>query len=84
MPTCYPNTGLILQKIFGRKLVSRESIGKLMMGSTRERIQDFKLGGGVLKKIVPSGGRREIFGVFRVNLNYIMYSKYIVVVHNGF
>ena len=25
------------------------------------RIQDFKLGGGALKKIVPSGGRREIF-----------------------
>ena len=25
------------------------------------RIQDFKLGGGVLKKIAPSGGRREIF-----------------------
>jgi hypothetical protein len=23
------------------------------------RIQDFKLGGGVLKKIAPSGGRRE-------------------------
>ena len=23
-------------------------------------------GGGALKKIVPSGGRREIFGVFRV------------------
>ena len=30
------------------------------------RIQDFKLGGGALKKIAPSGGRREIFGVFRV------------------
>ena len=57
MPTCYPNTGLILQKIFGRKLVSRESIGKLMMG----RIQDSKLG-GALKKIAPSGGRRENFG----------------------
>ena len=25
------------------------------------RIQDFKLGGGALKKIAPSGGRREIF-----------------------
>jgi hypothetical protein len=25
------------------------------------RIQDFKLGGGVLKKIAPSGGRREHF-----------------------
>jgi hypothetical protein len=24
------------------------------------RIQDFKLGGGALKKIAPSGGRREI------------------------
>jgi hypothetical protein len=31
------------------------------------RIQDFKLGGSALKKIAPSGGRREIlFGVFRV------------------
>ena len=29
------------------------------------RIQDFKLG-GALKNIAPSGGRREIFGVFRV------------------
>ena len=25
------------------------------------RIQDFKLGGGALKKITPSGGRRENF-----------------------
>ena len=25
------------------------------------RIQDFKLGGGAVKKIAPSGGRREIF-----------------------
>jgi hypothetical protein len=39
MPTCYPNTGLILQKIFGRKLVSRESIGKLMMGATQNESQ---------------------------------------------
>ena len=31
------------------------------------RIRDFKLGGGgALKKIAPSGGRRENFGVFRV------------------
>ena len=30
------------------------------------RIQDFKLGGGALKKIAPSGGRREKFGVIRV------------------
>jgi hypothetical protein len=29
------------------------------------RIQDFKLW-GALKKIAPSGGRRENFGVFRV------------------
>jgi hypothetical protein len=29
------------------------------------RIQDFKLG-GALKKIAPSGGRRENFGVFCV------------------
>jgi hypothetical protein len=31
------------------------------------RIQDFKLGGGgALKKIAPSRGKREIFYVFRV------------------
>ena len=30
------------------------------------RIQDFKLGGGALKKNASSGGRRENFGVFRV------------------
>jgi hypothetical protein len=30
------------------------------------RIQDFKLGGGALKIIAPSGGRRENFGIFRV------------------
>ena len=29
--------------------------------SEQGRIQDLKLGGGTLKKIVPSGGRREIF-----------------------
>ena len=29
-------------------------------------IQDFKLGGGALKKIAPSGGRPKFFGVFRV------------------
>jgi hypothetical protein len=28
------------------------------------RIQDFKLGGGALKKIAPSGGRCEIFWGF--------------------
>ena len=33
MPTSYPNTRLILQKIFGGKLVSRERIGKPMIGS---------------------------------------------------
>jgi len=27
--------------------------------SNQERIQDFKLGGGALKKIAPSGGGRE-------------------------
>ena len=32
MSTCYPNTGLILQKIFGEKLVSRESIGMWCTG----------------------------------------------------
>ena len=34
-------------------------------GQFQGRIQDFKLGGGgALKKIVPSGGRRENFWVF--------------------
>ena len=28
--------------------------------SNQERIQDFKLGGGALKRIAPSGGRRKI------------------------
>ena len=30
--------------------------------SIQGRIQDFKLGGGALKKIAPSGGRCENFG----------------------
>jgi hypothetical protein len=30
------------------------------------RIQDLKLGGGAPKKIAPSGGKREILGVFRM------------------
>jgi hypothetical protein len=35
--------------------------------SVQGRIQDFKLGGGgTLKKIAPSGGRRKHFGVFLV------------------
>jgi hypothetical protein len=34
--------------------------------SSTGRIQDFKLGGVHLKIIAPSGGRHEIFGVFRV------------------
>ena len=33
----------------------------IIMYMYQGRIQDFKLGGGVLKKIAPSGGRREIF-----------------------
>jgi hypothetical protein len=34
------------------------------------RIQDFKLGGGALKKIAPSGGRRENYlGLFRVKIH---------------
>jgi hypothetical protein len=33
MPTSFPNTRLILQKIIRGKLVSKESIGKPMMGS---------------------------------------------------
>jgi hypothetical protein len=36
------------------------------VNSIQGRIQDFKLGGGTLKKIAPSRGRHEIFGVFCV------------------
>ena len=32
-----------------------------LRGLLQERIQDFKLGGAHLKKIAPSGGRREHF-----------------------
>jgi hypothetical protein len=46
------------------------------------RIQDFKLGGGVRKKIVPSGGRRENFWGISCE-NYWSFMKlYIVVVYN--
>jgi hypothetical protein len=38
--------------------VIKESI---MVDLLQRRIQDFKLGGGALKKIAPSGGRREHF-----------------------
>jgi hypothetical protein len=34
---------------------------KFMNVGKQGRIQDFKLGGANLKKIVPSGGRREMF-----------------------
>jgi hypothetical protein len=40
--------------------------GTYNTGPLQGRIQDFKLGGGALKKIAPSRGRHEIFGVFRV------------------
>jgi hypothetical protein len=36
------------------------------INKSQGRIQDFKLGGSALKKIAPSGGRRENFGVFRM------------------
>ena len=35
--------------------------GVNIMCSSQVRIQDFKLGGGALEKIAPSGGRREFF-----------------------
>ena len=35
--------------------------GLQLNGTIQGQIQDFKLGGGALKKIVPSGGRREHF-----------------------
>ena len=37
------------------------SIIVIAMPLVQGRIQDFKLGGGALKKIAPSGGRREHF-----------------------
>ena len=42
------------------------------------RIQDFKLGGGALKKNASSGGRRENFGVFRVK-NHDFTPKKIII-----
>ena len=36
-------------------------VGQIINIGMQGRIQDFKLGGGELKKIVPSGGRREHF-----------------------
>jgi hypothetical protein len=41
------------------------------------RIQDFKLGGGALKKNASSGGRRENFGVFRVKNHDYTPTNYI-------
>ena len=36
-------------------------LAKFLLEALQRRIQDFKLGGGTLKKIVPSRGRREHF-----------------------
>ena len=48
-------------------LFSYFSIVWLLVDITYQgQFQDFKLGGGALKKIAPSEGRRENFGVFRV------------------
>jgi hypothetical protein len=43
-------------------------------GCSQGWIQDFKLGGGTLEKIVPSGEKRENFGVFRVKKSHF-YAK---------
>jgi hypothetical protein len=34
---------------------------QVKISKNTRRIQDFKLGGGALKKIAPSGGKREHF-----------------------
>ena len=39
----------------------RSKLHYLHIGNMQGRIQDFKLGGGALKKIAPSRGRRENF-----------------------
>ena len=44
------------------------------------QIQDFKLGGAHLKKIAPSGGRGENFGVFRLK-NHDLQFLYFVLLH---
>jgi hypothetical protein len=45
-------------------LYSASSLKQQSMGRHQGRIQDFVLGGVVLKKIAPSGGRREnIWGI---------------------
>ena len=45
-------------------ILESPSIVSLLPNPLQGRIQDFKLGGGVLKKNAPSGGRREnIWGI---------------------
>ena len=51
-----------------KELTQSQKLGMLTLiyNKNLSLIQDFKLGGGALKNIAQSGGRREIFGVFCV------------------
>ena len=44
----------------GTRYWTVQDLDETIFGTDQGRIQDFKLGEGVLKKIAPSGGRREI------------------------
>jgi hypothetical protein len=46
-----------------------------MIRTIQGRIQDFKLGGGALKKIAPSGGRRENFWGISCEKNHDLTTK---------
>jgi hypothetical protein len=46
----------------GKNYIYKMAEGKIVELREQGRIQDFKLGGGALKKIAPSRGRRENFG----------------------
>ena len=45
----------------GKNYIYKMAEGKIVELREQGRIQDFKLGGGALKKIAPSRGRRENF-----------------------
>ena len=48
----------------GKRLIVLHAVTRSEGLTDQGRIQDFKLGGGALKKIAPSGGRREnIWGI---------------------
>jgi hypothetical protein len=50
----------------------------------QERIQDLKLGGGALKKIAPSGGRRDpYFGLFVAVPHILAYIWHSILLKEG-